>query len=190
MNARQLEEMINRLQAGDMLPSEFMSAVAVRLSDADDTQLDWDRARRCGFPEVVFAEGKPADSLVRILRSLHAGGVEGFATRVNVEQADAVRQEFPQAAYNALARTLRVPLTEVASERGTERVTEGRITIVTAGTSDRPVAEEARETALWMGVEVTMVQDVGVAGPHRLPARLAELETADAIVTQFTLPRS
>ena len=58
----------------------------------------------------------------------------------------------------------------------------GRVTIVTAGTSDLPVAEEARETAAWTGAEVVMVQDVGVAGPHRLPANLAELRGADAVV--------
>ncbi len=164
MNARQLEQMVTRLQAGEMLVSEFMSAVGPGLADLGDAQLDLDRRRRCGFPEVVFAEGKPAEALVRILRALH--------------EADAVTAVFPQAAYNPLARTLRIPLHNAASDNPIA----GRIAIVTAGTSDRPVAEEARETALWMGVEVTLVQDVGVAGPHRLPAHLAKLETADAIV--------
>ncbi len=77
-----------------------------------------------------------------------------------------------------MGRTFRIPLpTESASDGRT-----GRVTIVTAGTSDLPVAEEARETALWAGAHVSMIQDVGVAGPHRLAANLTHLRSADAVV--------
>jgi NCAIR mutase (PurE)-related protein len=81
----------------------------------------------------------------------------------------------PTATYNPMALTLRID----ASERP-EAV--GHVAVISAGTSDLPVAEDARETLDWMGVRATMVHDVGVAGPHRLPARLAEFAGADAIV--------
>ncbi len=181
MNRRQLEQLAARLQSGELPLAEFIGALtAGTTADLGDTQLDLDRTRRCGYPEVVYAEGKPVDSVVRILKTLHDSGEEGFATRVNVEQADAVRGALPQVIYNPVARTLRVPAAR--GESASAPVRSGRVTIVSAGTTDAPVAEEARETALWMGAEVTLIQDVGVAGPHRLPARLAELRAADAIV--------
>ncbi len=136
--------------------------------------VDVERAARCGFPEVIFGEGKSAATILAIVRQLVARGQAVLATRVAPDVAAAVVRAMPEARYNATSRTLRVDQF-VAPRRG-------RVTVITAGTSDLPVAEEARETLDWMGVEVRMVSDVGVAGPHRLPARLAEFADADAIV--------
>ena len=83
--------------------------------------------------------------------------------------------QFPAARYNAVARTFRIPLAE---PNGEPPSAAGHVAVVTAGTSDLPVAEEARETLLWMGVEVTMIFDVGVAGPHRLREHLARVASA------------
>jgi NCAIR mutase (PurE)-related protein len=138
------------------------------------TTVDLDRARRCGFPEVIFGEGKSPATIAAIAREQLKQGQPVLATRIAPEQAAAVLRELPQARYNATARTLRIG--EVKPGR------RGRVTVITAGTSDLPVAEEARETLDWMGVDVRLVADVGVAGPHRLPARLAEFADADAIV--------
>lgn len=148
-------------------------------ADVGEAQVDLDRARRCGFPEVVYAPGKSLVALEKIFNCLLAAGVEVLATRVSPEQAAELEPRFSAGRYNALARTFRVSATNTQQPAAEPRA---RVTIVTAGTSDLPVAEEARETLSWMGVEVTMVQDVGVAGPHRLPARLADLTSADAIV--------
>ncbi len=87
------------------------------------------------------------------------------------------RRKFPAARYNSVARTLRIPISSLATPPSTARVA-----IVTAGTSDLPVAEEARETLAWMGIEATLIQDVGVAGPHRLTERLPQLKDIDAVV--------
>jgi NCAIR mutase (PurE)-related protein len=138
------------------------------------TTIDVDRAARCGFPEVIFGEGKTPATIVATARQLLERGQPVLATRVAADQAAAILRELPDAAYNDVARTLRV------GQAATGR--RGRVTVITAGTSDLPVAEEARETLDWMGVDVRMVADVGVAGPHRLPARLAEFADADAIV--------
>jgi NCAIR mutase (PurE)-related protein len=139
------------------------------------TTIDLDRQRRCGFPEVIFGEGKAPATIVAIARQQLAADQHVLATRVSAEQAAAIARELPQARYNPTARTLRIGDLAVDQRRG-------RATVITAGTSDLPVAEEARETLDWMGVDVRLVADVGVAGPHRLPARHAEFADADAIV--------
>jgi NCAIR mutase (PurE)-related protein len=147
-------------------------------ADPQPTTIDLDRLGRCGFPEVVYGEGKTPATIARIARELLGRDQPVLVTRVTKEQADAITRELPTARYNAIARTLNI----AATNQKASTARRGRVTVITAGTSDLPVAEEARETLAWMGVEVRMVADVGVAGPHRLPARLAEFADADAIV--------
>ena len=139
--------------------------------------LDTDRARRCGFPEVVFGEGKSVDTLVEIFKQLLTDGIDVFATRIDHEKAASLSDVFPEGKYNKLARTFRIDFEERSPDS-----TCGRVAIVTAGTSDLPIAEETRETLEWMKVETRVVQDVGVAGPHRLPERIHEFKDCDAVV--------
>lgn len=143
-------------------------------------QLDLDRRRRCGYPEAVFGEGKSVATLEKVFRRLLESGTDVLATRISAEAAAALAVSFPQARYNAVARTFRIDVSP--SLRAEPRRSRGKVAIITAGTTDLPVAEEARETADWMGADVLLIQDVGVAGPHRLPSRLAEFHDADAIV--------
>ena len=138
--------------------------------------VDLDRHRRCGFPEVVFAQGKTADQLREIMGALIASGEDAFATRVDEAQAAVLTESFAQGRYNAVARTFRVPQPSRNDQAA------GAVAVISAGSSDLPVAEEVRETLDWMGVGVTMIHDVGVAGPHRLRERLAEFGQADAVV--------
>ncbi len=147
-------------------------------ADLGEVQLDLDRRRRCGYPEVVFAEGKPVATLQKVFRRLLAQGDSVLATRVSAEAATALAIAFPGGRYNAIGSTFRIDAanTAAASHGG------GKVAIITAGTTDLAVAEEARETAEWMGASVNVIQDVGVAGPHRLPDRLMEFEDADAVV--------
>src|SRR5688572_16199937 len=140
--------------------------------------VDVDRESRCGFPEVVFGEGKTPETIAAIAQQLLSRGQHVLVTRVDAEKAVGLQNLLPAARYNPTARTLRVDL----DDRQASSEDLGRVAVITAGTSDLPVAEEARETLEWMGVAVTMVHDVGVAGPHRLPARLAEFADRDAIV--------
>lgn len=138
-----------------------------------DTQLDLERARRCGFPEVIYAEGKTPATLVELFARLRDAGQDALATRVSDEQMHALHERFDDIIINRLARTAR---------SSAERPPQGRVMVVTAGTSDRPVAEEALETLRWMGTGCELIVDVGVAGPRRLLAELPNLEGADAIV--------
>ena len=144
--------------------------------DVGAATLDLHRQTRCGFPEVIFGPGKSLDALRHIVRGLWDRKQPVLATRISTEQAQAVQQDFPQARYNEIAGTLRL------DPDASTPAAVGRVAVVTAGTSDRPVAEEACETLDWMGVHVVAIHDVGVAGPHRLPAQLEKLAEVDAVV--------
>lgn len=156
-----------------------------------EASVDLDRHRRCGFPEVVFGQGKSVEQLRAIFAALLEAGEEAFATRIDQEQASGLASVFPTGRYNAKARTFRVQGSgfsvrqeKVATEPGAQNPEPSTpfVAVISAGTSDLPVAEEVRETLDWMGVRVAMIHDVGVAGPHRLRERLAEFEHADAVV--------
>ncbi|MFW6170384.1 MAG: 1-(5-phosphoribosyl)-5-amino-4-imidazole-carboxylate carboxylase, partial [Planctomycetota bacterium] len=173
----EIESLAHDLLAGKLAVEGFVEALgAPGTANLGDVTLDLDRSRRCGFPEVVFGEGKPAETLVRIVRQLYDSQVPILVTRVDAPKAERLLSAFPTARYNAVGKVFCfVP-------EGSEVPHAGQVTVVTAGTSDIPVAEEARETAAWMGTEVTMIHDVGVAGPHRLPVHIDKLRPADAVV--------
>ncbi len=173
-----MENLAERLHKGEMSLDQFLRELArPKTADLDDVQLDLDRSRRCGFPEVVYGEGKSLAALEKTLARMASEKIDALVTRLAPEMAADLQKKFPAARYNSVARTLRMANSETPPSRST-----GRVAIVTAGTSDLPVAEEARETLSWMGIEATLVQDVGVAGPHRLQERLHLLKDADAVV--------
>jgi NCAIR mutase (PurE)-related protein len=137
--------------------------------------VDHHRALRCGFPEVIFGQGKTPEQIDGIFTRLVASGGNVLATRVSPEAAERVRARHPQAEYHPLARTLAL--------RQTAGVVDGApIAIVCAGSSDLPVAEEARITAEMMDQPTRTLYDVGVAGLHRLLARSDELRQAHVLV--------
>lgn len=177
MDPNRVENLAQQLLDGQLAVAEFVAQLSRGvIADLGVAQIDLDRHRRCGFPEVVYAAGKPPEALVRIIGALVEAEGNALATRVSPEQADLLLGEFPEGYYNPAGRTFRIGQTGDGEGDG------GTIAILTAGTSDLPVAEEAKETALWAGARVRMIYDVGVAGPHRLPSRLAELADADAVV--------
>ena len=144
---------------------------------SDDVVLDHERVARTGVPEVVLGEWKTAEQIVTSLVGLAAaaGGRGAMASRVNAEVAAEVVGRVPGAEYLAAARMVRVPPTVAVVRLGT-------IAIVAAGTSDLPVVEEAAATADMIGVEVVRVLDVGVAGVHRLLARVDAIRACDAVI--------
>lgn len=139
--------------------------------------IDLDRAERCGFPEVVFGEGKPPELLVEIFQRQHLAGQRAFATRVSDEQAAAVIAAFPGADHHKIARTLLLWEHETA-----ESFDAAEVAVVTAGSCDASVAAEAAETLRWMGVGCALIEDVGVAGPQRLIRHVPLLQTMKAVV--------
>ena len=182
MDQQKLRQFAERVLSGDLTPAEFARALAPQLAELSSATLDLDRQERCGFPEVVFAEGKSVAQLREIISKLRSLGQDTLVTRISQQTVAALDELVADASYNQVARTLRLPAQSTPSSSIPARDTSGHVAIITAGTADTPVAEEARETLDWMGVRVSQIQDVGVAGPHRLPARLAEFARADAIV--------
>jgi len=176
--ADELRQLCETFLRGELPRADFLSGCLKQSSTSlPFAEIDHDRARRCGFPEVIFAEGKPMDALLSIAETLHQRGEPVFATRCSVEQQAALSERFPGGLVNELARTFRIP---VADESPETRV--GNVVVLAAGTSDLAVAAESLETLAWMGIQTTPIYDVGVAGPHRLPAHLPLLERADAVV--------
>lgn len=177
MDAELLTRLVEDLQRGTLDVPRVVEKLRAAASPATvrtpEAAIDLDRRRRCGFPEVVYCEGKTAEAIVEIFAIQCEHGEIPFGTRISPEQAAAVLARFPQANHNPLARTVRLP---------DERRAAGRVPVVTAGTSDRPVAEEALETLRWMNVGTELIVDVGVAGPQRLQEARPRLEGADAVV--------
>jgi len=137
--------------------------------------IDHHRALRKGFPEVVFCQGKTVDQIAQIFDRLCGGQRSILGTRATKEAFEAVRTIFPDAVYNDLARTIVV-------SRGEQPIKKGNILVMSAGTTDIPVAEEAAITAEVMGNEVRRTYDVGVAGIHRLLDKLDMIRWAHVVI--------
>jgi pyridinium-3,5-biscarboxylic acid mononucleotide synthase len=153
--------------------------------------VDHHRSIRCGFPEVIFCPGKTVEQTRLIFGKLAERGGNVLATRADRVKYDAIAAEYPKAEYHELARaiTLRQSPAPAAKRKRPSRgratqppAGAGHIAIVAAGTSDLPVAEEARVTAEIMDQRVTTHYDVGVAGLHRLLAHSKALQQANVLV--------
>jgi hypothetical protein len=140
----------------------------------DFATIDHHRALRHGYPEVIYGEGKTSHQVVSIAERIVANGGSALVTRTDATARRAMLDRFPEAIVNEVGRTAR---TGPVAHR-----TTGTVLIVTAGTSDLPVAEEAAESALAMGSVVGRVNDVGVAGLHRLLAHGNALQEAGVVI--------
>jgi hypothetical protein len=134
-----------------------------------------DRLRRRGFSEVIFGQGKTPDQLVKIVAALAAAGQNCLATRVSKEHYSIVKAEFPQTRYHEAARVLTLDITPRPRPKGC-------VVVLSAGTTDIPVAEEAALVAETMGAKVVRIYDVGVAGLHRLLHHLPAMKKARAMI--------
>jgi NCAIR mutase (PurE)-related protein len=176
MQAGELRHLLERLERGE----ESVAGVLEKLGSPAVAELgfahvDLDRSRRCGYPEVIFCQGKTTEWVEGVVRRLGEAGQDCLATRVSDEQAVALAAHFPQAKQDRVARTFYLPVRPCEATRG-------RVVILTAGTSDIPVAREALVTAEALGCEAPLIADVGVAGLHRLLRHTDEFRTADAII--------
>jgi hypothetical protein len=151
------------------------------VADLGYAQVDLHRSLRCGFPEVVFCEGKTSECVESVARKLHEAGQDCLATRVSEEQARHLAVCFPEAEQDRIGRTFWLPAAKSEGRRQKDQL-HGNVTVITAGTADLPVAHEAAAAARAMGCEVELLADVGVAGIHRLLRNLDRIKKADALV--------
>jgi NCAIR mutase (PurE)-related protein len=180
MDSHELMRLLEAVRLGDLSTADAahrLRTPALAIEEAGGfATIDLHRRVRCGFPEVIFGQGKTTEQVVTILGTMARHGLGGLATRISPETGAALKAAFPEGEHNAVARTFRLPGPDDDGEK------LGRVVVVTAGTSDLPVAEEARVTAEAWGCDVSVVVDVGVAGIHRLLKKLPALGGADAIV--------
>ena len=179
MNAQQLGTILADVAAGRLAPDAALDRLRqLPFEDLTFARIDHHRALRQGQPEVVFCEGKTPEQVVAICERLAAMSGRFLGTRCGEAHATAVRRVFPGAVWSPVARTIHL-LPDDAQGAPPDA---GAILVVSAGTSDLPVAEEAAVTAEVFGNRVERLADVGVAGIHRLFASGERLRQADVII--------
>ena len=176
MNEETLKSLLESVRSGSLdVDQAFARLRRLPFEQTDFATIDHHRGIRCGFPEVIFCPGKTVEQIVAIFRSLAHAGDNVLATRGSEEIHAAVAEAFPRAEFHQ-------PAGVITLRSGESPKPIGHVAIVAAGTSDLPVAEEARVTADFFGQHVTTHYDVGVAGLHRLLAANETLQQANVIV--------
>jgi NCAIR mutase (PurE)-related protein len=176
-----LRKLLQEVKAGELGIDEALSALRdLPYQDLDYAVLDHHRELRKGFPEVVFCQGKTSSQVVGILTELSRRHQRVMATRADEETFEAVQKTIPQATYHSQARIILVDKGSEESKAATEG--SGYVLVISAGTSDIPVAEEAAVTLEILGSRVERMYDVGVAGLHRLLDRRQSLFAAKVII--------
>ena len=176
MNENALRELLQAVGQGEMSTDDALERLRhLPFESMGFANVDHHRALRCGAAEVIFCPGKTADQTAAIFEKLAESGNNVLATRADDEKFQAVRAKCPASEYDELSRTITL-------RQGDSAGPVGHVAVVAAGTSDLPVAEEARITAELMGAKVSTHYDVGVAGLHRLLACREDLTNANAIV--------
>jgi len=171
-----LTEILENLYQQKLTPEQALQKLnGFPYEDLDFAKVDHARELRRGTPEVVFGQGKTTRQILQISRSILKKGSNLLITRLSVEAYKDLKRQLPQGKYNELARSLTVIKKKPAAGRGP-------IAILTAGTSDIPVAEEAAVTCDFLGNDVIKIFDVGVAGLHRLLSHYDELQQARIII--------
>lgn len=177
MQREALTQLLQAVRQGETSIDDALTRLEhLPFESLDFAKIDHHRAIRCGFPEVIFCQGKTTEQVAAIFAKLAETGVNVLATRATPEQFDAVHQRIPDAAHHAVARC-------ITYRQSPEVVSEGLVILLAAGTADIPVLEEARVTCQIMDQRTQMISDVGVAGIHRLLAQAKTLQTARVIVT-------
>ncbi len=170
-------EIIRNLADGEI---DMMTAFALAYSingcaDIGVAQIDHSRNQRCGFPEFIYGAGKTPQQICAIIPEILKTGHPVLATRVSKEAAATIVREFPQAEYNQDSGTLIIRNCTIPKKKG-------KVAIVTAGTSDLAIAHEAAAVIELCGIKFEIINDVGVAGIHRIFAAADRLTSADAVI--------
>lgn len=177
LNSDSLRDLLEGVRSGRVDVESAANRLAeLPYVETAQARIDTHRALRQGIPEVVYGAEKSVDQIVEISRALRGAGQDVLVTRLDPDKAEGVRERLPEVEYDALSRLLWIGPSEVPL-RG-----KGTILVVSAGTADLPVASEAVEVARRFGNKVELLQDVGVAGLHRLLASLELLRSARVLI--------
>ena len=176
MNAETLKLLLKNVKDGQVTIDQAIGKLRhMPFEPMEFANIDHHRSIRCGMPEVIYCPGKTIEQIVDIFTRLAQHKHNVFATRTDEKTYDAVKEQFPQAEFICSARAIILRQEQIIPKIG-------RIALVTAGTSDIPVAEEARITADLLNQNVETIYDVGVAGLHRLLGQCQNLQEANVII--------
>ena len=177
MNPRKIEDLLKRVRSEKTSVDQAIAQLkSLPFEDLGYARIDHHRSLRKGFPEVIWGEGKSSSQILSIMKEMKSKGQNVLITRLDEQKAKDIRRAFPKCRYHARSRVLTYLIHPVRSEG------KGTILVITAGTTDIPVAEEAAITAQFMGNRVETLYDVGVAGIHRLLSERERLEAARVLV--------
>ncbi len=177
MDPSTLRTLLARLEAGDASVEDVVDELkTLPFSDLGFAKIDHHRQLRQGFPEGVLGSNKSAEELVGIFREIDGRGQNALATRVDKDKGHVLLGEVPGVVYSATARVATL------SNHPRPNINAAPVCIVSAGTSDAPVAEEAALTAEFLGNEIQHINDVGVAGLHRLLPLVSEINRASVVI--------
>jgi len=190
MDINKIKKLIKDIKSGKVPPDEAYSILKnLPYQDIGFAKLDNHRAMRTGFPEVIYCEGKTKSQIRSIIKKLSIGHSKIMATRASKEVYRAVKSAIPKAKYYELARIITVNKSQITSTKHQtnskskfQNSKQGKILIISAGTADMPVAEEAAVTADFLGNKVERLYDVGVAGIHRLLGNIRKFDNAKVII--------
>lgn len=176
MTPEHIREILDAVSKGEQnVDSAYEELKNLPFADLGFAKIDTHRQMRTGYPEVIFCEGKTVEQVKDIICQMYQTGNNILATRVSDAQWQAISSLYPEAEYDEKSRT-------IAIRRNAVELTATYISVVTAGTADIPVAEEAAVTAELFGNRVERFYDVGVAGIHRLYSYLEQIRSAKVIV--------
>jgi pyridinium-3,5-biscarboxylic acid mononucleotide synthase len=176
LNAQSIRQLFEQVRKGTLSPDEAVNRLRhLPFEDLGFAKVDHHRTLRAGMPEVIFGQGKTPAQLAGIFSRLAKHGGNILATRADAKQFAAVKKKVRGVEYRELARA-------IVLKRDSQNYGKGTVAVVSAGTSDIPVAEEALVTAELMGNPVQHFYDVGVAGIHRLLANREALTKARVII--------
>jgi len=172
-----LEEVLDKVQKGKLSPKKALDILKdYPYQDLAFAKIDHHRELRKGYPEIIYGLGKTDEQIVKIAQEIIKKGSNLLITKINEETFKNVKKKIPSAQFNPLAHTIH--LIQKKPSPG-----KGKIMIITAGTSDIPVAEEAAVTCETLGNEIDKVYDVGVAGLHRFFGEYEKIKQARVIIT-------
>jgi NCAIR mutase (PurE)-related protein len=171
-----IRELLEKYKNGEIALEQALSGISnLGIEEMGFANIDTDRYHRTGIPEVIYAAGKTTEQVKMIVQRMYDKGMDILATRVTGEMWLAVKAVIPDAVYNPLACTFSYKFKE-------EICSDNYIAVISAGTSDLPVAEEAAVTARFLNNRVVTVYDVGVAGIHRLFSKWELIRNARVII--------
>lgn len=176
MDVTKLKEILAKIETKQLSIEEAMEKLkTLPFEDLEFAKLDHHRSLRAGHSEIIYCASKTKEQVLEIVRKMNEQKLNIMGTKATLEMVDVLRKEFPKIKYNEQAKIFVLKNKEI-------KIKGGKVLILTGGTSDIPVAEEAKETAMFLGNEVEFAYDVGVAGIHRLFSEQNKIYAAQVII--------